>query len=237
MKTKDNHSGVIYKCVNTINGKIYIGQTIRSFNAYCREHIRYALNKTDLKYGHKRKFYHALRKYGVDKFLWKIIEYCPREQLNKREIYWIAFYDSFKNGYNTTKGGYGCLGTSPYKRTHAIRQKIARALKGHKRTKDSIQKQIKSMSGSSHPLFGVGHKQKSIEKMRRSKKGLNNPNAKIFEFISPNGDVFIVKAGFNKFCSKNHLWHNAMTEVHRGLKKEHKGWKCRYIKATEAEEA
>jgi len=34
-----------------------------------------------------------------------VIEECPKEKLDEREIYWIKFYDSYNNGYNLTKGG------------------------------------------------------------------------------------------------------------------------------------
>ena len=37
----------------------------------------------------------------------KLIEKCPREKLNEREIYWISHYDTFHNGYNCTIGGAG----------------------------------------------------------------------------------------------------------------------------------
>jgi group I intron endonuclease len=221
--------GIIYKCINIINGKIYIGKTIKPFEWYCASHIRNAFNKTDLKHSHRRKFYSAIRKYGENKFKWDIIERCPVDQLNVREIYWINFFDSFKKGYNNTKGGDGGGGMIPYKRTEEIKQKISKTLMGHKRTTESIKKQIETMKGPNHPLYGVGHKLESIEKMRRAKKGLNNPNAKIYEFISPDGETFIVEAQFNKFCLEHHLWHNAMTSVSRGLKSNHKGWICHQI--------
>ena len=35
----------------------------------------------------------------------QLLEECPIEQLNDREIYWINYYDSYNNGYNLTLGG------------------------------------------------------------------------------------------------------------------------------------
>jgi group I intron endonuclease len=222
--------GVVYKCTNSINGKVYIGKTTSPFKSYCKKHIQYAFNKVDLKRGQKRKFYHAIRKYGAEIFKWEIIETCNTpEELNDREIYWISFFNSFKNGYNNTAGGDGAKGMIPYKRTKKIRQKISRALTGHKRSEESKKSQAVTMSGPNHPLSGIGHKPESINKMKKAKKGLKNPNAKIYEFISPKGKIFIVKASFNKFCLKHHLWHNALTKVSRGLKENHKGWKCRVL--------
>lgn len=65
-----------------------------------------------------------------------------------------------------------------------------------------------------------------IDKMRKSKEGLKNPNGKKYMFISPDGIEYVVDGKFCDFCTEHHLWHNAMSKVHRGLKESHKGWKC-----------
>ena len=58
-------------------------------------------------YGATTKFGKAIRKYGWDSFIHEIVESdLPTldEALN-REKYWIATYDTFKHGYNSTPGG------------------------------------------------------------------------------------------------------------------------------------
>lgn len=94
--------GLIYKITNNINGKSYIGQTQLSLKKRWDEHIR-ASKIYDY------KFYRAIRKYGIECFSQEIIEEVPNKLLNEREIYWIAFYDTYKNGYNSTLGGDGSL--------------------------------------------------------------------------------------------------------------------------------
>lgn len=47
----------------------------------------------------------AIHKYGKDNFIIEQIEQCNQEDLNDREKYWINFYDSYRNGYNSTLGG------------------------------------------------------------------------------------------------------------------------------------
>lgn len=47
----------------------------------------------------------AIHKYGKDKFRISLLEEVPIEKLNEREKYWIAYYDSYNNGYNLTLGG------------------------------------------------------------------------------------------------------------------------------------
>jgi hypothetical protein len=48
-----------------------------------------------------------MRKYGIENFSFTIIEECSIEDLDNKEKYWIAYYNSTdKNkGYNRTEGG------------------------------------------------------------------------------------------------------------------------------------
>lgn len=55
----------------------------------------------------------AIFKYSKQNFTFEIIEKVPQKDLNDREKYWIAFYNSYKNGYNETPGGQG--GNKPFK--------------------------------------------------------------------------------------------------------------------------
>lgn len=95
----------IYRFRNTINGKVYIGQ---SKNIYQRigEHLRHAIND---KHEHSKfHFYNALRKYPID--LWDIecIEVVENEEdLNERELFYIYKNDSIKNGYNCNTNSRG----------------------------------------------------------------------------------------------------------------------------------
>lgn len=98
----------IYKITNTENGKCYIGQS-RDIKARWQKHL--SLYKSYPDY----ELYRAFKKYGISKFTFEIIEECQIEELNEREIYWIAQYDSFNNGYNMTLGGEACNGTNDKK--------------------------------------------------------------------------------------------------------------------------
>ena len=91
----------IYKITNEINGKIYIGQTIKTPQKRFDEHVKSA------KRGCEYKFHRAIRKYGAENFTLSVIEECERDNLNEKEIYWIDYYNSYYSGYNSTKGGNG----------------------------------------------------------------------------------------------------------------------------------
>ena len=95
--------GYIYKISNDINDKVYIGKTLASVSDRWKEH----LSDMDKRKNEKRPLYSAMRKYGTSHFYIEEIEQCSNDIINERECYWINFYDSYKNGYNATKGGEG----------------------------------------------------------------------------------------------------------------------------------
>jgi len=88
-------NGTIYKTTNNINRKIYIGYH----------------TKNDSKYlGSGKYFRNTLKKYGNKNFTKIIIDNANNiEDLRKKEIFWIDFYDARnpKIGYNISKGGDG----------------------------------------------------------------------------------------------------------------------------------
>lgn len=55
----------------------------------------------------KRPLYSAMNKYGIENFKIEQIEECSDNIVDEREVYWIEYYQTFKQGYNATKGGDG----------------------------------------------------------------------------------------------------------------------------------
>lgn len=90
----------IYKFENKINHHIYIGQSI-DINRRYLDHLYDAHFRSERSTGVDL----AIAKYGIDNFSFEILEECKPEQLNEREIYWIEYYNSYKEGYNRTPGG------------------------------------------------------------------------------------------------------------------------------------
>ena len=94
--------GIIYKVTNKENDKVYIGQTIQSLSERKSKHYSKANNESDV----NTHFINALRKYPKESFNWEIIDEAEsQEELNSKEKYWINYYDSVENGYNTKDGG------------------------------------------------------------------------------------------------------------------------------------
>lgn len=96
--------GLIYMRTSP-SGKSYIGQTNKSEEDRWKEHCYEASNPKHCNYNSKLN--KAIRKYGHNNFSIKILEICDNEHLNDREQYWINYYDTYTNGYNSTLGGGG----------------------------------------------------------------------------------------------------------------------------------
>jgi group I intron endonuclease len=89
----------IYKITNKLNNKCYIGQS-KDIKRRFYEHKLLHRNETlSLK--------RALKKYGVENFSFEVLEETSIEELNEREIYYIA---QIKPAYNRTLGGQGAKG-------------------------------------------------------------------------------------------------------------------------------
>lgn len=180
----------IYKIINLINNKIYIGKEVRVRENY---------------FGSGKIIQLAIKKYGKENFTKSVLEICNNKvELSLREIYWIAFFDSTnkKIGYNINKGGEGgnILGRKLSDETkEKIRQanlgrkdddnrkkKISNSLKGrtvNTETKEKISASIKSskkykdsrlkITGIKHT---IEHKQKISESCKGDKNGFYNKN-------------------------------------------------------------
>lgn len=94
--------GYIYKIINDINNKVYIGQTTLKIKDRFYQHINSAQNNKI-----NTHLYSAMRKYGTEHFQIQLIEEVDDNLLSKREQYWIKYYNSYKAGYNSTIGGEG----------------------------------------------------------------------------------------------------------------------------------
>lgn len=117
----------IYKIENKINGKCYIGQA-KDIDVRWRNHKSSARK---VKQGLKKigdngiqVIHVALAKHSFDNFEFEIIEEVEtRKEANKRETYWVSYYDSYENGYNCTLGGYNAPKTEEWIRKRNSNEK------------------------------------------------------------------------------------------------------------------
>jgi len=95
----------IYRIINDLNEKVYIGFTTKSLIWRLAKHI----NEAKRQYFPNRKIYKAINEIGADHFSIELL-YDSNDKdktLNQKEQYYIELYDSINNGYNSRKGGGG----------------------------------------------------------------------------------------------------------------------------------
>lgn len=120
---------VIYRALNTINNKAYIG-----FDSHWptrkREHLREAFKAHHNAYN--TIFHNAIRKYGTKAFIWEIIYQSmdKAHTLNIMEPLFIKEHNSYYLtglGYNMTLGGGGTLGSPrPHNKTPEARERSSK---------------------------------------------------------------------------------------------------------------
>ncbi|MEN6292457.1 MAG: NUMOD3 domain-containing DNA-binding protein [Methanobacterium sp.] len=83
---------IIYKVTNLINGKVYVGQSVKNDKWY---------------FGSGTYIKRAIEKYGLKNFKREIVCECnDREELNELEIHYIKELNcKIPNGYNISDGG------------------------------------------------------------------------------------------------------------------------------------
>lgn len=93
----------IYLIKNNINGKCYVGKTLKSPAERFSEHLRDARKPTK----ENRPLYRAINKYGDDNFSLHVLEECADKFASEREVWYIEQLETYAHGYNATVGGDG----------------------------------------------------------------------------------------------------------------------------------
>lgn len=94
--------GVIYKIENLINGKVYIGQTVRDYNTRIYEH-KYKLDENTHYNIHLQS---SWNKHGPDKFEFTLVKRCVLSELDELERMLIEYYRNKNGVYNIESGGH-----------------------------------------------------------------------------------------------------------------------------------
>jgi group I intron endonuclease len=94
----------VYKIINKINNKIYIGSSQRNLEVRLQRHFSKANS------GSASSLHKAIRKYGKENFVIELIEqFQTKKEMFEAEIKYISIFNTFKSdqGYNDTVGGEG----------------------------------------------------------------------------------------------------------------------------------
>lgn len=152
------NKGELYKITNTITGKSYIGQawcfltngTKRGSENRIKEHIRSASDDPKKKKT-CRYLKSALKKYGVEQFVFKTIHLCEKSKLDYFETKYIRHFNTLApNGYNLQTGGQG----KGRKLSDIVRKAMSDNRKGEKKG-----------------MYGRKHSPETCEKIRKKSTG------------------------------------------------------------------
>lgn len=117
----------IYMLTNKVNGKVYIGQT---WSTLAERIVKHKNGRAC------RKLKNATKKYGWGNFEATILSTTAnQERADWLESYYIAEFNSIKNGYNLRSGG------SRGKQSEESKAKISASLMGHEVTAEAREKQ------------------------------------------------------------------------------------------------
>jgi group I intron endonuclease len=170
--------GRIYKIINQVNGKFYVGKTMKSLSTRFYNHCYDAINRNSTSYFHR-----AIRKYGKENFIIEEIEECENN-LSNREMFWIS---ELKPHYNQTLGGDG--GMLGFKHSEETKNLLSEKRKGkflgkenpfynQTHTEEQKEKWSKMRKGQPSPCGFAGKSHKKESKLKTSQTLKNNPNVK-----------------------------------------------------------
>jgi group I intron endonuclease len=210
---------IVYRALNKINCKSYVGITQQDLSKRVSSHCRA-----------KSFFGRAIRKYGLENFEWYVLEdNLDKEDAFLAEEWFIRYYRSFwkLNGYNLTYGGDGIFG---YKfvvdenwssKRPEVRRKISQSvrknskMRGNTHTKNAKRKIseaaknmwkmdgykenfARKMSGNKHPMYGKHHTNEAKEKIR-------NKSQRFYEISKNNVSYTLKSSELRLFCVNNNL--------------------------------
>lgn len=171
----------VYCIKNLINNKKYIGVSSNIIK-------RWKYHKSFLKIGKHDNVYlqNSWNKHGKENFVFIVLEECKREDLYKREVYYIKKLKTKDRnlGYNLSDGGKSNFGWIP--------------------ADETIVKKSEAVRGNKNPMFRKKHSDKTKKLFSKqrigNKNGVGNKNnlGKIKRYLSSTSKFFGVRKNVGK---------------------------------------
>lgn len=209
--------GIIYIIKNGLNNKVYIGKTYTSLSIRWNKHLSTGRdNSTNV----NNKLYRAIRELGEGAFYTEFIGRYRAGELEKMEVHFINKYDSYYNGYNSTKGGDGqrssrgieyreicpICGKHKVKRSKMCEECNRKKSQNHIPTKEQLEVQLKYMNCTELAAYycvAIGTVSKWLNKFNTGSKH-NTQNVLCVE----HGIVFSTKSDASRYLLAIGLSHD-----------------------------
>ena len=161
---------IVYKLINKVNNKFYVGITIGDLKTRLRGH-RHKANP---------HLTSAMNKYGKDKFIIEQIDTAKtQKELDRKEVYYIK---KLKPHYNMASGGRKFFNHSEESKRkigeYQMVAKLGNKIRlGKEHTETTKEKISESLRGNKNKIGKTGYKlsDETKKKMSKAKSGKNNP--------------------------------------------------------------
>jgi group I intron endonuclease len=174
----------IYRITNTINNKMYIGQTIQK-NPKMRWYDHCARTRN----GQNNHLYNSMRLYGVDNFVWEVIDSADTlDELNLKEQHWLDEYRKITEVYNIREAGNNKTHSEKSKEKMKESQTQAHARRRAKGTDTWTRRDGGAMKGKAHPGKGMSGRwnmpESAKEKIRHVQLERSGTRGKTWKLIN-----------------------------------------------------
>ncbi len=188
----------IYEIVNLINKKRYIGST----NCLQRRWLEHKSTLNRKVHGNEY-LQNSWNKYGMDNFIFNILEHCNEENLKEREKYWMTLYDSLKRsrGYNISSAErHNMSDETKFKLSKAHKNKVLSDETKHKLSVINTGRRFK-LSSESREKISAGKKGKAFSLTHRENLSKSHLGKKYTEKQTESRKNMILKGQFDKKLS------------------------------------
>jgi group I intron endonuclease len=162
MSLENKGKSGIYRWINTLNGKTYIGSSVNISRRLKDYYSLSYLEKSEM------AICLALLKYGYSNFSFEILEYCDKSVLIEREQY---YFNLFEPQYNILKIAGSRFGLNHSEETRkkisealsgrlrpdATKQKISEAMIGRIICEETRKKISEARKGDKNPMYGISN--------------------------------------------------------------------------------
>jgi group I intron endonuclease len=219
----------IYKTTNLVTGKIYVGQRFSCVDPSLDEYL-----------GSGVVLAKSIKKHGKVNFKKEVLEFCTKENLNEREIFWIKELDARnpKIGYNLNVGGDGVGRGEDSPQWHKPvpqerRDKISASSKGKVISEEAKRKSSATKKGVPQPDYlklkwsiqrrGRKLPQKQVDKFKETMKSKPILVCEFCGYKSRNTASFKKVHGENCKQNPNYIPKEKITCLYCGYSSSNKG--------------
>lgn len=238
----------VYKIICLANSRFYIGGSV-DISRRWREH-KLMLNKG---IHHTKRLQASWNKYGEKSFIFEVVEETSEQMVEEREKFWIEQTNAsnrligFNDKYKSREGTWMCesrckkyIVIHPNGKEEVIlnMRLFARANNLNQGAMIAIANYKSNIHHGFHCRFAhesfdtwSTNRKKFVDNNKKNKAPMSTKNVSGYLIVDPSGKEHQVTS-LTVFCKQHNLSQGNMTEVAKGRRSQHKGYRCSYLNST-----